>query len=952
MPVQIWTGAINSNWARPGNWSPGGAPDANTDVVINIGAPVAAASIGTVDSIMVSADLSFESVDPSTVTTFLYNSGQLYADDIAGDGGTILNIGGTLTNSGDLAIGNATLSASDIVTAASLDNTGLISLTGSGANQALLDVTGAAGFGTAKILSGDVQLANDSAIEFLSGPITTIALASQLTLDGNAAFVEDSTGLGSNSALTGLANVAGALDLENGASVSTGALANSGALYVDYSKGDGGSSLTVDGTLKNTSFLILGNSSLSTSDSVTASSLVNASSGLIDLTGGAVSAQALLSVTAGAAGFGAAGTLMGTVQLSGDSAVEFASGQIATIAESGVLELDGRRAFIEDSGALGSNSALMGLTDVAGTLEMYGNVSVTTTGALLDSGSIYLAPLNGAGASILSTDGAISDSGALSIGEGCQVTTTALNNTGSIDLTGAGANQALLDVTTGVAGFGTAGTVTGTVDLHQDAAIEFLNGQISTISAASQLLLDGNNAFIEDKTALGSNSALAGLADVAGSLDLANGAVVSTIEPLTNTGSIDLTGAATTQTLLDVTTGAAGFGTTGTVTGTVDLSLDSAIEFLNGQISTIGAGSKLNLDGNNAFIEDRTALGSNSALTELADVAGSLDLGDGAVVSTIGPLTNTGSIDLTGAATIQTLLDVTTGAAGFGTTGTVTGTVDLHQDAAIEFLNGQISTISAASQLLLDGNNAFIEDSTALGSNSALTGLAKVDGSLDLEENASVSTTGTGPLADSGVIGVFAGSALSIAGQLQITKTGKLHIGVSGLSSSDSVTAESFVNSGTVDLIGDGANLSALNVSGTTTNDGAISIASDTETLAGAIVGTGSFSLSNANLLFDSSVAVGQTINEIGADELTLKHPRSFRGTISGFGIGDTIDVTNFHKFGTTLSFVENSGGTEGTLTLRDAGLTAHILMTGVYSDSNFHLTHDAGSGTLVHFVA
>src|ERR1700747_369854 len=73
MTVSTWTGAINSNWARPGNWSPGGAPDADTHVVIKTGAPVAAASIGTVDSIRVSADLSFESVDPSTVTTFLNN---------------------------------------------------------------------------------------------------------------------------------------------------------------------------------------------------------------------------------------------------------------------------------------------------------------------------------------------------------------------------------------------------------------------------------------------------------------------------------------------------------------------------------------------------------------------------------------------------------------------------------------------------------------------------------------------------------------------------------------------------------------------------------------------------------------------------------------------------------------------------------------------------------------
>ena len=64
-------------------------------------------------------------------------------------GGTILNIGGALTDSDYLSIGNATLSAPDEVTAASLDNTGSIYLTGSSADQALLDVAGSAGFGTA-----------------------------------------------------------------------------------------------------------------------------------------------------------------------------------------------------------------------------------------------------------------------------------------------------------------------------------------------------------------------------------------------------------------------------------------------------------------------------------------------------------------------------------------------------------------------------------------------------------------------------------------------------------------------------------------------------------------------------------------------------------------------------------------------------------------------------------
>ena len=90
--------------------------------------------------------------------------------------------------------------------------------------------------------------------------------SAQLHLNGNDAFIEDSTALGSNSALTGLASIgAGAMfDLENGASVSTGALVNHGSISLiasarparssmtetsdlDADGGDGGSSLTVGG---------------------------------------------------------------------------------------------------------------------------------------------------------------------------------------------------------------------------------------------------------------------------------------------------------------------------------------------------------------------------------------------------------------------------------------------------------------------------------------------------------------------------------------------------------------------------------------------------------------------------------------------------------------------------------------------------------------------------------
>jgi hypothetical protein len=109
-------------------------------------------------------------------------------------------------------------------------------------------VTGAAGFGTTGVLSGHVRLTGDSAIEFKSGQITS--LAGQLRLNGNDAFIEDSKALGSNSALMGLASIgAGAmLELENGASVSTtGSLVNDGHIHLDTNAGDGGSSLTLAG---------------------------------------------------------------------------------------------------------------------------------------------------------------------------------------------------------------------------------------------------------------------------------------------------------------------------------------------------------------------------------------------------------------------------------------------------------------------------------------------------------------------------------------------------------------------------------------------------------------------------------------------------------------------------------------------------------------------------------
>ena len=105
MSKSTWTGAVSSDWADADNWSPAGVPGASSDVTIASGTPVAlaSASIGTVNSITDSSDLRFRSAGTNTVTTFLDNTGHLYVDAKAGAGGTILNIGGTLTNSHSLS---------------------------------------------------------------------------------------------------------------------------------------------------------------------------------------------------------------------------------------------------------------------------------------------------------------------------------------------------------------------------------------------------------------------------------------------------------------------------------------------------------------------------------------------------------------------------------------------------------------------------------------------------------------------------------------------------------------------------------------------------------------------------------------------------------------------------------------------------------------------------------
>jgi probable HAF family extracellular repeat protein len=398
--------------------------------------------------------------------------------------------------------------------------------------------------------------------------------------------------------------------------------------------------------------------------------------------------------------------------------------------------------------------------------------------------------------------------------------------------------------------------------------------------------------------------------------------------------------------------------------------IPAEIETGSATISTSGAAGLLTIDsGATLNLDDGTAL----SVSDLLYNAGTWSLGGGDTATIGGTLINsnhlhignvalsasdevtaaavdnTGLIELMGSSANQALLNVS-GSAGFGTAGVLSGHVRLVGDSAVEFASGEITSLAANAGLHLNGSDAFIEDSKALGSNSALMGLASIGAGavLGLHNEATVSTTAS--LVNDGrirldIVDGDGGSSLTVAETL--TNSGILRIGNTTLSASDKVTAASLENKGRIYLTGAGTNLAALDVSGATTNNGSISIAHDTEELAGAVGGKGSFSLSNANLLFESSVSGGQRITETGADSLILDKAQSFAATIRGFGT----HAANFLLSRTRFNFVENSGGTGGTLTLHDGSLTANIRMAGHYSNSDFSLVADSGTGALVKFV-
>ena len=493
MATDTWTGGAAS-WTTPGDWS-AGVPTMTSDVVVaQTGGPFAnptATSAVSIASLSVSGgEVDFNSAGASAVTGSVTVSGNggLHFDYNDSGGGTSLAIGGALTlSAGSFAIGANTQSTGDTVTAASLsvaNGAGLgIQNETTHTETDTLDITGAAGFGTVSTLTGNVLLASgngvsSAVIEFGTGSITTIAAGGSRTLNGPKAFIADASNTAANSALTQLATINGTLNLNAiGSLTLTNALTNTGSISVADQQSVGGTSLTVSGVLTNSGQFTVGSIGQSYADTITATGLTNYvgnTLGSILVYGGtaAINApSATLDIT-GMAGFGTVGVLTGAVSIDTDgqhgaAILEFATGEITTIAANSSLAITDPNSFLADATNTSANSALTGLTTNNGSLSLNDIAPLTLTGAFTNNGTLDFsnATLNISGTLINSNTVSIGSNpnGSINGPLATTVTATGLSNTSSGSITLSGGSSSLGQLTVN----GTAvnnGTVTIDVD--------------------------------------------------------------------------------------------------------------------------------------------------------------------------------------------------------------------------------------------------------------------------------------------------------------------------------------------------------------------------------------------------------------------------------------------------------------------------------------------------------
>ncbi|WP_246682665.1 Ig-like domain-containing protein, partial [Mesorhizobium sp. B3-2-1] len=311
---------------------------------------------------------------------------------------------------------------------------------------------------------------------------------------------------------------------------------------------------------------------------------------------------------------------------------------------------------------------------------------------------------------------------------------------------------------------------------------------------------------------------------------------------------------------------------------TDDGSGNAVIALADGQSITLDGVHSSALSAGN-FVFDQTPVVNN---------AGTMSIGDGAMLPLSGTINNTGLISLDSAGS----------------------------DTLLQIIQHGI-TLQGGGQVVLSDS-----DWNVISGTSADVTLTNVDNII----------SGAGQLG---------GGLLSLNNQGTIVATGTHALVINA-------GANTTVNSGTLEATGSGG----LTITGTLANSGLLWANGGNITINGQVTGTGDATIGNLSKLeFGAASSTDVTFAQNAAGTLQLDDSFDFSGRIGGMTNDDKIDLGDIlFGAGTSAAYQVDSTGTGGTLTVTDGTHNATLHLLGIFDEHSFTLVDDGAGRTVVQY--
>jgi hypothetical protein len=966
MTAISWVPSVTGDWATKADWSTDSIPGSADDVTIN--------ASGTYIVTVLQAEFAHSLTLNATGATLSVTNALAVGTSLDAAAGTLsLGSGGSLNGGTVVAGGAAFAFAGGILHGVTWQ--GPLTVSGNAASVTITGVdtlTGAGGSG-----AGSLTVSGPGDIVTITG---TLVDTGALTVNAGAVEFQN----GAAGTIEATSTNTGTFGIHNSVTVTVdGGFSNSGTLDVDSNAtkipviGEGGSNLTIAGTLANTGAVQIGDPALALDPATTVilGGLTNAGTGDSVIVDGSSLYTATLDFT-NSAGFTSNG---GTFELT----------------YGGLL-------------ALGSS-----FTNT-GTFGIHDNTTLTVAGGFSNSGTLDVdnnytaAPAIDEGGSSLTIAGTLLNTGAVQIGDPylaldavTTVTLGGLTNAGASDSfivdgssryaatveftsTGFTSNGGTFELTYGgPLSLGSSFTNTGTFGIHDNTTLT-VDGNFSN---SATLDVDSNGILDEENTDEGGSSlTITGTLANTGAVQIGtpylDAATTVTLGGLTNTGTRDsftLDGSSNDAATLHITS-AAGFTSNG---GSFELTYGGSLalgsSFTNtgtfgihdNTTVTVAGGfsNSATLDVDNIYypFQGTGEGGSRLAVTGTLVNTGTIQVGDpyldAATTVTLGGLTNTGTIALIGhAANLMAGVTVAGSAtnAGIITIGSfaavdVTGGNDYVQTAGSTTVEGSLTAAS------IDINGGTLAIDTTSFTN--LTTLLAADAGLIDFSGGGLTNLSSGTLAggtyavDADSTMRFAGGAATttddadiiLGGSASVIESGTTalateltSIGTAGVLQLDSGanfdSPNAFRNAGVLDMSGGDFSASSLTLAATGTISGFGTVATTIQDgglieatngdllLSQGVNGSGTITIaSGATLELAGTVQSGITIKFAGPNARLIEDdPASFGGAVTGFVQSDAIYQ------GLTLVTPPTINGAAASLAVTDRGTIAPFVDAAV----------------------